>query len=74
MTSMAFEITVEDVINALAHVNLSREIAEKIYDSLDFGSIELAALYGDDLDEQTDLAHVEIKKQVVDNDLLRKLS
>ncbi len=64
----AFEITVDDVANVCRsrfRTSISDSDAKKLFDSLDTGKIESAALDGgDDMDSQTNAAYVEIKKQL----------
>jgi len=71
--SQAFEITPDDVANVLASNVLSRgldagetleHLAAELMTDLDFAAIEDAALYGDDIEEQTDYAHDEIARQL----------
>lgn len=63
----AFEITPEDVVNVMRKhgKNISEAEAEVLFSALDLGEIESAALYGDDLDEQTALAYDEIARQLM---------
>lgn len=58
--SLAFEITVEDVSQALS---VSRVSAHEVYEQLDFDLIEDAALQGSNMDQQLTYAHIEIKRQ-----------
>jgi hypothetical protein len=67
--SLAFEFTSEDAYNVLrrmGHKKLGSEdpIVEEAFDALcaEDGCIEDAALYGDDLGEQTELAYLEMEK------------
>ena len=72
--SIAFEIMEEDVSAAL--VKLDPKVKKfvdmygltpgKIFNRLNMAKIEKAALRGDDIDEQTNLAHDEIRRQVKD--------
>lgn len=72
--SVAFEIIEEDVSAALVKLDpKAKKFIEmygltpaKIFDRLHLGLIEKAALRGDELDEQTNLAHDEIRQQVFD--------
>jgi hypothetical protein len=67
--SNAWEITTDDVLN-VAHemgMKLTTEETEKIYNDLDHFLIEEAALNGKDLEEQTDYAYEEIKRQITEN-------
>lgn len=80
--SNAFEITVEDVesvlrSNSLAVANTNgksfESIANEVFGNLDFVLIEKAALYGDDLDGQTDYANDEIARQLREMGILEPL-
>jgi len=62
--SLAWETTEEDVQNVLTRMGRSDLDAEVVHGSLDHGAIEKAALRGDGMDEQTDGAHEEIKRQI----------
>lgn len=75
----AFEVTQDDVEVVLGRESFKKRIAdanltistgnddaEKIFDELDMDSIEKAALRGDSMDEQTNLAHDEIENQMVE--------
>lgn len=57
----AFEVTVEDVQQAM---NCGEAEADEFFDSLDFDAIEGAALYGQDIEEQTRYAYAEIRRQL----------
>jgi len=59
----AFEVTPEDVQQVM---NCSEEEAEHYIDVLDMGAVEKAALYGDDIDEQTNYAYDEIRRQLAE--------
>jgi len=65
--SRAFEITAEDVQNALRdYVTLTESQAEKLFDfALDCDAVEKAALYGDEMEEQTAFAYEEIREQIL---------
>ncbi len=67
--SLAFEVTLEDVQNVLmgAVEKYSGEEMEKMFNSLDFHSIEDAALSSLDFDEQVENAYSEIKTQLIEN-------
>lgn len=77
--SLAFEITledvhtvIEDIEQAMTPFNEDAEVfALGVLDKLDMDSVEKSALYGDDIDEQTSYALAEIKRQIVENDLLK---
>lgn len=71
--AFAYQVTEEDVhnvlsSNALAVANTNgksfESIACEVFPDLDFDLIEQAALYGDDIDEQTDYANDEIARQL----------
>lgn len=64
---MAFEVTPEDVVTVMKTrfgKDISYEEADKIHGMLDFDEIEAAALYYNDLDEQTNGAYDEIENQI----------
>lgn len=65
-SSLAFEITVEDVVNVLRKENRIAHLskAEELFNSLDHASIEKEALYGDDMEEQTEYAYDAIWEQI----------
>lgn len=65
---MAFGISEEDVVNVAARAGqaLSHARASEIFGELDGDLVEDAALYFDDMDEQTDAAYDEIRRQVID--------
>lgn len=62
----AFEITQEDVNTVLSAHNIVKtpKERERIFDDLDCGEIEGAALYGDEMEEQTNYAYQEIENQL----------
>ena len=64
--SNAFEITNDDVENVLSRNNVKSNtiLVKSIFDILDHGLIEKAALYGDDIEEQTEYAYKEIESQL----------
>lgn len=72
--SIAFEITEDDVSAALVKldpkakkfVDIYGLTPAKIFDRLNLAKVERAALHGDELDEQTNYAHEEIRQQVFD--------
>jgi hypothetical protein len=79
MSSFAYQATEEDVQNVLSSNVLDvantmgksfESIASEVFGDLDFELIEQAALYGDDLDEQTDYANDEITRQLRDMGIL----
>lgn len=59
----AFEITTDDVEIVLRRMGRTDD-PDEIFDQLDCGAIEKAALYGDDMDEQTRYAYEEIETQI----------
>ena len=62
--SNAWETTVDDVITVLEKMGENTSKANEIFNDLDFDTIEEAALYGDEMDEQIEYAHKEIQEQV----------
>lgn len=62
----AFEITTEDVLTVMQQLGIEggEEKAEEFFNELDTGAVEKAALYGDDMDEQTEYAYKEIREQI----------
>ena len=65
--SNAWETTVEDVLNICnmrLNMGLSEESAEIILSDLNHKAIEDAALYGEDINEQTCNAYDEIELQI----------
>jgi len=74
MTTLAYQVTDEDLINVLSsnartaeHAQTPVEtLAGEVVSLLDFEEIESAALYGDTLDEQTDYANDDITRQLRD--------
>lgn len=64
--SNAWETTNDDVKIVLDrhNVKVSEERLNEIGDMLNMDEIESAALYGDDMDEQTERAYEEIEKQL----------
>lgn len=68
----AFEITVEDVMQVCSENDkeVSYEEAEKLYDQLDLVKVTEAALHGDEMEQQTDYAYEEIKRQLKELNLL----
>lgn len=67
----AFEITSEDIQNVLStcfDVNVSDEMAESVFDNyIEPNDVEAAALYGNEMEEQTNLAYKEIESQMRSN-------
>jgi len=64
--SNAWETTSEDVENALKQVGIivDEDKSEELHEKLDMEAIEEAALWGDEMEEQTDYAYEEIVKQL----------
>lgn len=65
---MAFGISEDDVLAVAmqAGQTLSEARASEIFDELDEDLVEDAALHFDDMDEQTNAAYDEIRRQVID--------
>lgn len=64
--SMAFGVSSDDVL-LVAHrsgLNITDELAQEWFDELDHGAVEKSALYGQDMDQQTDYALDEIQRQL----------
>lgn len=73
MKNNAYQPTEDDVADVLSSNALVAKttngksfesIAKEVFGKLDFDLIEESALYGDDLDEQTDYANDEIARQL----------
>jgi hypothetical protein len=66
--SQAFEITTDDIQTVFAKnfgEHISDEVAEEIFDNyIHFDDVERAVLRGNNIDEQTQFAHDEIKVQL----------
>lgn len=64
--SLAWETTVEDLENVLSRMgrSLRPESLRVLYEELDQGAIERAALSGDGMDEQVKYAYDEIERQM----------
>jgi hypothetical protein len=82
MSNMAYQVTEEDVENVLRFHSLSvantngksfESIANEVFSDLDADRIETAALYGNDLDEQTGYANDEIAIQLRELGILEPL-
>ena len=82
MLNFAYQATEEDVENVLHSNSLAvanttgksfESIANEVFGNLDFDLIEQAALFGDDLNEQTDYAHDEITRQIREMGVLEPL-
>lgn len=65
--SMAFGISSDDVLVVAARrgTPITDEEAERWFEELDASLVEDAALYGNDMDEQTNYALDEIERQLV---------
>lgn len=70
--SKAWETTDEDVLNVIQGMGntASEDIVQGILSTLDQYSIESAALYGNSMEDQTNYAYEEIKKQIIEKNLL----
>jgi hypothetical protein len=70
--STAFEITVDDVLNVVHKMGkkIDGDKADAIFDNLDQFKVEEAALYGNDMEEQTNYAYKEIERQITEGYLL----
>lgn len=82
MENTAYQATEEDVENVLRSNSLAvantngksfESIANEVFGTLDFDLIEQAALFGNDLSEQTDNANDEIARQLRDQGILEPL-
>lgn len=67
--SMAFGISPDDVSTVVEwrfgrRLPCDHPVAEQLFDMLDDGAVEKAALRGDDMDDQTEGAHEEIERQL----------
>jgi len=70
--SNAWETTEDDILNAVHQMGkkATSDEVQHIMDNLDQFAIEDAALNGDDIQEQTNYAYEEIKKQIIEGNLL----
>lgn len=71
--SLAWETTPEDIRNVMAKHGkgtLTDKRSEDIRFNLNEDLIEKAALYGNDISEQTDYAYQEIERQLKEKNLL----
>lgn len=57
----SWEVTIDDIEVAL---RCTEELAEEIHSELDLDQVCESALYGDDTEEQTENAQIEIRRQV----------
>lgn len=74
--STAFGISVDDIKTVASErlgVQLSDERAEDLFDDINGRAVELAAMHGDEMDEQTEYAHIEIKEQLIDLGVVSQL-
>lgn len=73
--SNAWETTTEDVLNVVHSMGkkLKENEADEILNNLDQFAIEDAALNGNDIEEQTDYAYDEIKRQLFDHFNMKEL-
>jgi hypothetical protein len=70
---IAFEITVEDIQTALfskKQIDINDEQANDFYQNLNIDEIERSALFGNDIDEQTEFAFQSIVEQLEELDLI----
>lgn len=70
---LAFGISVDDVAAVLASHGVSQITEDELnnlFESLDEVRVEKAALYGNDMDEQTNYAHAEIAVQLKEHGFL----
>ncbi len=71
-----FEITPDDILVIFQNhnINIDDQTIEDIFNEFikpEMYAIEKVAMYGNDMDEQTEIAYKEIKKILKDNNLLR---
>jgi hypothetical protein len=73
--SLGWETTTEDVKNVLSQMDrsASEQEVEQIHNGLDMGEIESSALAGDDMEQQTEYAYVEIRRQIDCLDTFKKI-
>lgn len=73
MSQMAFEVTIEDVHAVLKNhgsdVGLDSQEVHDAYYSLDLDRVSQEAMMADYLDEQTEMAHKEIARQLSNKNL-----
>jgi len=64
--SNAWETTTEDVQNVLSQMgkSASEQEVEQIHNSLDMDEVERSALEGGDMEQQTEYAYTEIRRQI----------
>jgi len=66
----AWEITSEDIIIVLSNMGYeepSERQVEAAFDVVDADKVERAALYGDDMSDQVDMANIEIEEQLIEH-------
>ena len=66
----AWEITSEDIIIVLSNMGYeepSERQVEAALDVVDADKVERAALYGDDMSDQVDMANIEIEEQLIEH-------
>jgi hypothetical protein len=70
--SSAWETTPDDILNVIHQMGkkATGEQVHEIQDGLDEFLIEVAALRGDDMEEQTKSAYTEMKRQIIKNKLI----
>jgi hypothetical protein len=70
--SNAWDTTTDDVLNVLHNMGkkVSSNQLDTIFEDLDFFAIESAALKGNDLDEQCNLAYDDIKRQLLESNAI----
>jgi HSP90 family molecular chaperone len=69
----AFEITVEDIQSALfskKEIEISDEQANDFYQNIDTDEVERSALFGNDMEEQTEFAFQSIIEQLEELELI----
>lgn len=67
---LGFEITTEDIQNVASKMNvsLSEESAEYFLENINDGYVEKKALYGDNIDDQTEYAYEAIKEELLNDE------
>lgn len=66
MSNMAFAISEDDVAAVMSkhRANVTSDMIQDAYDALNHDRVEKSALYGNDLDSQTELAYQDIEEQL----------
>ncbi len=79
--NVAFEVTPEDLLSVLEKHNIPMELDSPELDAMfkkhiapPYVRIERAALYGNDIDEQTDFAREEIETILIEKGIIQKKS